>query len=388
MSGVNKKRPRVRVRLKNRTFLNSIQVPTSNRFSVLSSNDMDTDQNQKEKKQPRITPIVITDHETNIEPIFERVKCNIKIISVGRKIYPATLEDKKTIMDGLIGAKINFFSHPENDNKTFKIILSGLPNIDTKLIEDSVNEQIKVQPTRIIMFESKSSNKLYLLHFNATQVNKKTLEKVKYVYHHVIKWLAYKPKRNGPTQCYKCLMYGHGALQCGRYTACMLCAGPHPTKECNIKPDDTNAEFKCFNCLSAKIQFNHKANDINCPFRQKYDDARKNARKNTTNQNTKNNSQQFVQAPTPKPLQASFADRLKADTATKTRAQVNNSKTHSRRSSLYASSENVNATPSNNLWTFAECSNLLFNSVERLKKCNSKLEQLKVIADLLQHACT
>lgn len=41
----------------------------------------------------------------------------------------------------------------------------------------------------------------------------------------------------------------------------------------------------------------------------------------------------------------------------------------------------------NNLWLFAEVSNILLSSINQLKSCKSKLEQLEVIARLIQHAC-
>lgn len=414
-----KPREKIKVKKRDPKFLNSIQLPTSNRFNALADDDdaMQTDQILKEKKT-HIAPIVITDHETNIQPIFDDLKldCKIKIVSVGRKIFPASIDDKNKIIEEIKkNEQISFFSHPEKDDKIFKVVLSGLPAIETKHIEESIKEQLKVQPTKVTMFETKSNNKLYLLHFNAAHVNKKTLEPVKYIYHHVVKWLPYKPKRNGPTQCYRCLMFGHGASQCNRYTVCMLCAGPHLAKDCLTHTNETNTEFKCFNCFSAKIAHNHKANDVNCPFRQKYEEARNNARnKRAPNQRTQANTQTSTQANTvrmvpprrptqlPIPSRPTFADYARTTTPSTSHTQFDTTATthnhpHTQTNTRYhnpststnfAPGDSFNGNPSNNLWTFAECSNILFDSIERLQKCNSKLEQLKVIADLLKHACT
>lgn len=194
---ISNKRPRegnkVKIKIRDPKFLSSIQVPTSNRFQTLADNDsaMQTDQAQQTKSS-FVSPIVITDHDTNLQPILDslNVDCNIKIISVGRKILPKSSDDKTKIINALkADERIGFYSYADTKNGIFKVILSGLPMIDTQIIVDSINEQVNVQPTKIIMFESKSTNKLYLLHFNATQVNLKTLEAIKYVYHHVIKWL-------------------------------------------------------------------------------------------------------------------------------------------------------------------------------------------------------
>lgn len=215
--------------------------------------------------------------------------------------------------------------------------------------------------------------------------------------------MPYKPKRNGTTICMRCCMYGHGQASCSRYTVCMLCAGEHLTSTCTIhnKTDNNNnISFTCFNCKSAKLPHTHKANDVNCPFRAKYENARNNTRtKIPTNQQTHANATRLIQAPPPPPLRSSFADSMRAPTAsrthfntattttnnthpqarTNTNAHFNNASTHS-----YANdSTNVN----NNKWSFEECSNILFDSIERLQQCKSKLDQLKVIADLLKHAC-
>lgn len=384
-------RPKVRIKVRNPGFLNRIQVPTSNRFATLATDDnaMQTDQSQQDKKS-HIAPIIITDHETDLQTLFQElaVDCHTKIISVGRKIFPTSAEHKMKIIESFKTKNIGYFSHPEKDNKTFKVILSGLPEINLELINTSVMEQLKVQPTNITMFDTKSTSKLYLLHFNAAQANMKTLQEVKYVYHHVIKWLPYKPKRKGPTQCYACLMFGHGAAQCHRFNACMLCAGEHLTKDCKTHANKENVIFKCFNCMSAKIPDNHKANDANCPFRQKYEVAINNARnKSKPKQNTQLNSLQSTTLATHTQQKTSdrpsYADTTRAATASTSRSNIN-FETNRRSSIMSTNSANI----SNNLWSMAECTNLLFKSIEKLQKCKTKLEQLQVITELLHHACT
>lgn len=303
--------------------------------------------------------------------------------------------------------KFNFFTHPDDNNKIYKVILSGLPQVDTELIKKSLTEQ-NLTPTKITMFNTKSPNKLYLLHFNANEVNKKTLEPIKYVHHHVIAWLPFKPKRNGPTQCLKCLMYGHGISSCNRYTVCMLCAGEHLASACpthNSTNTITKLTYTCFNCKDANLAHNHKANAADCPFRAKYEQARNNARSKTATNNRSNaNAQHFVPAPQPPQLQSSFADNFRTPAQSSSRTHYNaapststsnhthsqartNTNTRFTNTSSHAfanDSSNVN----NNIWTFEECSNILFDSIERLQRCTTKLDQLKVIADLLKHACT
>lgn len=386
-------------------LLHSIQLPTSNTFAALD-NEMDTHDQQTTTiaKKTSISPIVVTDHTTDVQAMFSELnleKCNLKIISIGRKIFPSTAEEKEIIEKHLKTKNVDFYTHPGKSEKVFKVVLSGLPQVDVKVIETDLTAQ-KVTPTKITMFNTESKNKLYLIHFNAEQVNKKTLEAIKYVYHHVIKWQPYKPKRSGATICYRCCTYGHAQSGCFRYSVCMLCAGAHLTSACTIhkKGDKSNStSFACFNCKSAKLQHDHKANDVSCPFREKYEIARNKARtKTTTNNRSQANTTSFVQARAPPPLRVSFADSMRTASSTSSRIHTNatatnNTQPHARaninaRSSYPSTHSNDNNTNvNNNIWSFEECSNILFDSIERLQKCESKFEQLKVIADLLKYAC-
>lgn len=110
-----------------------------------------------------------------------------------------------------------------------------------------------------------------------------------------------RKKLLNPTQCYRCMLYGHGISQCMRYEVCSLCSGKHLTNTCTVIIKTTeNAVYKCFNCVSANLpEQNHKATDPNCPYRAKYEQTVKNARDkneqpnvrtNTTSRNNSNKS--------------------------------------------------------------------------------------------------
>lgn len=66
---------------------------------------MDTGEQQQQQtttttKKPTVSPIVVTDHETDIQAMVKKLnlECNLKINSVGRKIFPNTAEEKEKIM--------------------------------------------------------------------------------------------------------------------------------------------------------------------------------------------------------------------------------------------------------------------------------------------------
>lgn len=208
------------------------------------------------------------------------------------------------------------------------------------------------------MFLTNSDNKLYLCEFDSATVNMKILNSIKSVYHHIIKWQPYKPKRRGPTQCYRCLMYGHGAKSCSRYEACSQCGGNHLNKTCtNITNTTVDPKFRCFNCVSAKLPHEHKANDASCPFRAKYIATKENIQRKGKRvpfaqnimQNNVNN--QFVPAPAPPPLHQSFAN-IASHNSMRANAQQTSSSIPSHHT-FTASSANNN---SDGLWSFSEVS--------------------------------
>lgn len=225
----------------------------------------------------------------------------------------------------------------------------------------------------------------------------KLLNSITTCYHHIIKWQPYKPSRKGPTQCYRCMLYGHGISQCMRFAVCSLCSGNHLTNTCTkITKDATNPVYKCYNCASAQLPaHNHKATDPNCPYRAKYEAAIKNARdKNkythTTNniqthtpQTNTNNDHRYVPAPQPPPTNTSYANTARASN-TNTRSQAPPSHTQPNN---FADPQQSSAENNGNLWSLAEVTDLLLNSINELKACKTKLDQLKVIANLLQNAC-
>lgn len=284
-------------------------------------------------------------------------------------------------------------SHPDETNNTFKVVLSGLPEIDTNEIISDMQNTYNIEVTKVVMFNTKSSNKLYQCHIiKKDNTNLKSLNTIKVVYHHIIKWQAFKPKQKSPTQCYRCCMYGHGAHSCNRYAICILCSGSHLTKNCTvILPNTENPIYKCFNCLSANLPHNHKANHPDCPFRAKYVVTKekaqnKNKTKSPSGRNTfsrESIEHRYVLAPQPPPLQGTFAE---------TTSNKQNSQNHTAERQSSSSSLNPihTFTPSNStseLWTIIEVAQLLTQSINELKKCSSKLDQLNVIAKLLSNAC-
>lgn len=386
-------RKRKREMYKKADFINKCQIPLSNKFEALNEIADDEMEGKNEVKKVKISPIVVTTPNIDIQKIAENVNVQfvMRIMSIGKKVFVESMEDKTKLIEALKANKIDHFSHPDDVDKTYKIILSGLPECDTNSIIDELKTKHEITPTKVTMFITKSVNKLYLCEFNKNEVNNKKLNGIQSINQHIIKWQLYKPKRRGPTQCRKCLMYGHGISSCARFTVCALCCGSHLTSTCTTFPDTIeNPIFRCFNCASSDLPHNHKATDPICPFRTKYnttissmrEKSKQNKKQNPNVNNHHQSTHRYVLAPPPAPLTASYAY-----TAALTNAQPS-APTSLAQTFMPNFNGHINTNTNQNLWSFTEVSNLLLNSINELKQCKSKLDQLAVIAKLLQNATT
>lgn len=379
--------------------LNAFQVPLNNQFNLLSEDDnMETEPTPK--KDPKVSPIVVTDHSLDLIKLSNetQVLFTTKIVSIGRKIFVKTKADKQKIINALEAQKVNFFSHPDIDGKIFKVVLSGLPALNTTTIKDCLSTDYKLEANKITMFNTNSSNKLYLCEFDGSIVNLQKVKEAKTVYHHIVTWLAYKPKRRGPTLCGRCLMWGHGMKFCNRFAACSLCSGNHLTSACTVITIDTpNPTYKCFNCKSAHMKDDHQASDDACPFRAKYIATKMSSQNSnkrgrpTHNRNGVNTNERLVQAAAPPPLQRSFANILSEQTREPnnhkhTNSAASSSKSASHTNTFASTTTHINSGDSD-LFSFAEVSKILFDSIQQLQQCKTKLDQLMVISNILQYAC-
>lgn len=200
------------------------------------------------------------------------------------------------------------------------------------------------------------------------------LSKVKVVNHTVIKWAPYSPKFRGPTQCRSCTMYGHGAENCKRRKICMYCASSeHEMKNCGLNPANagtsaivSGAISKCYNCHMNKLPSNHSANDPNCPARDNYLSIRRKVNSRVANNNKQcTTTNQPVQpatgqsAPTIRITPTiTYADRIKQNTPIE----------------------------EEELFSMTELMNIFKDAVTQLKQCKTRIDQIQVIASLLEYA--
>lgn len=344
-------------------------IPTSNRFSALPNDAAKT----PAKNPPPPAPVTITDG-TNPAEILKKIEIpfKLKASSIGTKIFTESVSDFTTLCDKLTEQKIEFFTHAPANKKSFKLVLHGLPEVPTEEITKCLTTQYNIKAEKITMLKSETSFKRYLIMFDAKENSKSDVTNIKVILNHIIRWLPAKRINRGPTQCLNCGMYGHGISACFRKSKCSLCGGDHETKVCSFQENANDQRvFKCHYCRANNLpNYNHRADDPSCPARSKYIEIKSNVSKNTKHSAAgqyMHTANSFPPLPPP-PLTRSFADAAKVQ----------------REPSVHRTRINDN---SGDLFTFAEISKMMFDCVNDLAQCTNKFDQLKVIANLLSHAC-
>lgn len=200
--------------------------------------------------------------------------------------------------------------------------------------------------------------------------------KIKSIYHTIVKWSKYKPRSQGPTQCRNCTMYGHGTQNCHRRPTCTLCASnDHNQSSCPIKnlAMESSPVYKCSYCANKNIQpTNHRASDPDCPARQEYIKTRKTAAEQQqksklarNNDNKDQNRRNFIPAPEPPPLTRTYS----SVTSGGKRNEIGNN----------------SSSPNEDLFTSAKLFGIFKNAVQQIKNCRTKLDQIQVIAELINY---
>lgn len=334
----------------------------------------------KEKKVRKPPPLILTDKTFQIGQFITQnyvTKFNIKFLSIGTKVFFENDNDLLKISNALKQANIDFFTYNSKDNKTYKVVLAGLPEVPIELIKEEL--QSPAQIIQVTLRNPDPHKALYLVHLNGKEYTFQDIQRVKSICH-TLKWSKYKPIARNITQCRNCTMYGHGSRNCFRKPVCSQCASnEHTQQNCPLNKlnNDSAPVYKCSYCTSKNLQaVNHRANDANCPGRKAYIDARENASQRQRAKETqsapgqrKNQNQQwYTPAPNPPPLSRSFKDGV-----------VNNAG---------EGAANVSCTGNANddLFTTAELLRIFMKAAGELKNCKSKLDQIQVITNLLSYA--
>lgn len=240
-----------------------------------------------------------------------------------------------------------------NDLKSYNLTPASVAEVTTKY--SSVNDAV------------------YKVQFSRKNFSPAYLQNVKTILNVMISWRKQKPKKNyQPTQCWNCLMYGHGGEHCNRLPACMLCAGKHHTNECPFNKNDKRpAVFSCFNCKKfGKERTDHSANDTSCPLREHYLSIRERAttkqtRKTTTIRKNTHTAHDLNQYPTSRNITPS---------------------THRQNEDRLSYAAQVKNNNNNDLFSIDQVFDIFASALDELSKCTTKVQQMYVVMSLVKHA--
>lgn len=376
-------------------------INLSNRFSSLSSDsegpeDTTSVTSRKRKQRAKTSavpssseiivpikvkpppPITVRDLNINqLNTALEKFEINkndiqIKLTQMGIKIFVKTNEQFNNLKMFLRNKKIEFFTHALKEERKTKIVLYGLPNMET----DSLKAELKNQ--NIIPCDIKKLNLKnqryeyqchYLLYFKISDgVRISDLRKVQALFHIRVKWEFYTIKRTGPTQCSNCQQFGHGADNCFLTPKCIRCGEPHKSSECSLIEKENPkqrvhvSKLKCANCHQ-----NHTANYQMCAKRIEATNALKSIKNRQTGNENRRQSASFKPAPQ--------LDNFNFPSLTKnTQNNFSNSQ--------YRSNETGFSNNQNDLFSPNECYQIFVEFLSQISKCNSRLEQIKVIGEM------
>lgn len=364
-------------------------VPRGNRFQELSDLD-DDDASSVVTGEIRdftikVPPIVVDSCHNFTEVIQLLGKGGkYKRMSVGTKVMPDSIPDYENMMQKLKTAEMTFYSHPVKDQKKFKLILFGLPQIDKKTIFDEFKDTFNIEPISINEIKTAKSSRddaLYAIEFDRTQITKKEIVKIKHFYGIIVHWRNPLRRARGPTQCSKCAMFGHGASNCYRKNACLVCGGPHDASVCQISKTSCHSPviYKCHNCSKQNLKnINHRADDPKCPSRRQYLEIREKVTRNKSHFKTTNTRRTF-----------SFSEEDFPQITRNKEPILNNNwpnignveggKTQGR-----INIENNQCNDDNDI-SNEQILQIYFDAIDALQKCKNKFDKMRVLGMMLKH---
>lgn len=372
---------------------------TGNRFELLGqamdASDGSPDDAAQKGKSPKIAPITVTAVGSDIAKLFSSLPqtgatYTTKMITLGIRIHPLDMRSKTAIIAFLIANKHTYFTHPEKSTDVFRHILTGLPTLPTDEIKALLKTESGAAPKSVSMIPSSSKyneRRLYVVEWNAGEMNKAKVMEIKTLGHHRIGWEKPRKRANGPTLCRQCQMYGHGKSHCFRSTICGLCALAHDSATCPLIHDKNAAiKYVCVNCINTqKKDTNHRADWDQCPSRLMYMQAR--APKSTQRNNKSSHQQPSKSARASAPLNQSTAEFPPLNRASV--APPASRPVYTERS--YANAARTPTPPPHarftsdapNLFSMDQIAAIMTNTMGELLKCTTKLEQLQVVAKMI-----
>ena len=374
---------------------NSSSTQSSNNiYNILHRDAEDTVPAQPSSSNPprnvrnRLPPIVIQGlKRSEIVNILQSLKINknqatIWPTSHGDKVYIDNIEQYKLLRTHLATKKVQFFSHPLDEERIDKFVLYGLHE-DTRI--DEINEalsNVNIAPVKIVRMEIRKrrfdGHITFLLHFKKPDnITLQKLNKVRSIGYLKVRFQSYIYKARTPI-CPRCLNPGHGSTFCGLNPRCVRCGANHESSSC---PELTTTEgqkakipqdkVRCANCGGG-----HTANYVGCPKIQEY--------KSIQNKIRKQHKPAYSQ-PHPIYNKASSSAFKPANITRNFDISSQPSPTH--QSKHHSQQHNTSwasiVSSSNEILSTAQLTNLFQEMISQIKHCRTKSEQIMALFQIV-----
>jgi hypothetical protein len=315
-------------------------------------------------------------------------KYGIKIINGGIKLMVDAVDDFKSAKKFFTDSKIEFYTYELADEKTFKVVLYGLPAFDCEEVQEFLQE-VNVFPKEVKRMKTKTESNdsaIYLVSFASGTTNITELKKVRFVNYIKVTWSHYI-RRGNITQCRRCQQFSHGTRNCNIQPKCVKCGEGHLSEQCPndeiIKADQR--ALKCANCGEK-----HAANFSECSVRLNYIQYREQlvekerARKFLNGGGIHSPAGPFINKyrgsykPAPPPSHNAWSSNGQNLAA----KMENNNNTNSRLNS-YTTNNTNNNNNNSNLYSPMEIMKITNDIFSKLSSCKSKADQINVIIGIV-----
>lgn len=360
----------------------SKRLLANNKYAILAQ--ADPQGTKKEKVPPFYVKGFPTGLLDQIKLLSEHgLKCTVRLCTEGYKLMVPSMNHYKAVQELLKQRKVEYFSHDIEASKPLKVVIRGLPDMETEALLADLKKK-GLQPLAIHKMKRHDNTRiyrdqLYLIHLEKNSTSLADLQTIHSLEYIAITWERYRPIHREVTQCTKCLNFGHGARNCHMAIRCLRCGISHEENSCQLLK---SADPVCANCGDA-----HLATSKDCPKRAEFIAIRKKAstskqpgRRRTPQSNETNVPPVFNRRPIPVLAPLPLPNRSAAPVAPKpTGFPPSSQKT-------YAEASTSRPTPPGfsgqrdeeqaELYSSEQLLPIFSQMAESLKNCRSKYDQI------------
>jgi hypothetical protein len=307
---------------------------------------------------------------------------NIQLSQRGIKLFIDNDAAFNQLKKFLVDSNVEFFTHTLAEDQCIKIVLYGLPELDLEDLKKELHEQ-KLSPIDIKKLKIRNMRYdhqcHYLLYFKKSdKIKISTLREIKAIFRIIVRWEYYVHKRHGPTQCSNCQDFSHGTQNCYLKPKCIRCSLDHKSSDCplidkeNPKAKTPDTVLKCANCSGR-----HVASYSLCPKRLEVIKLRETFKNKNSSRQRKSTNFSFKEAPQLDNINFPFLSQSRHPEKPAWQNRIHN--TNSSKNNF----SNIGISKSgNDLLSAEECFTVFNEFLNALSKCNSRMDQLRVIGEI------